>query len=105
MCAVPRKPATLSGAGQDEPLGFLIASVGHAAATSFERSLAETGLHPRHFAVLRGLAAADEDQSQQHLARSLGIPPSRVVVLLDELVRRGYVSRRESPDDLSLIHI
>jgi MarR family transcriptional regulator for hemolysin len=94
---VHKSPATLRN-GHDEPLGFVIASVGHAAATAFERALAETGLHPRHFAVLRGLKDG-EAQSQQQLAQALGIPASRVVGLLDELVRRGLVSRRESPTD------
>ncbi|MER7273221.1 MarR family transcriptional regulator [Dactylosporangium sp. NPDC000244] len=82
----------------EEPLGFVLAAVGSAAASAFEAALAETGLHPRHFAVLRGLRDA-EAQSQQQLAHDLGIPASRVVGLLDDLVRRGYVSRRESPTD------
>ncbi|NGO71102.1 MarR family winged helix-turn-helix transcriptional regulator [Streptomyces boncukensis] len=65
---------------------------------AFESALAPTGLHPRHFAVLRGLRDG-EAQSQQSLARSLGIPASRIVGLLDDLVERGYVFRRESPTD------
>ena len=81
-----------------EPLGFVIASVGHAASSSFDAALAPAGLSPRHFAVLRGLQAG-EAQSQQDLAHALGIPASRIVGLLDELVARGYVFRRESASD------
>src|SRR5689334_20196741 len=92
-----RQPAAI-GSPQAEHLGFVVASVGNAAARAFEAALAETGLHPRHFAVLRGLSDG-EARSQQQLAHGLGIPASRIVALLDELVQRGYVSRRESPTD------
>jgi MarR family transcriptional regulator, transcriptional regulator for hemolysin len=92
-----KAPATV-GKGSDEPLGFVIASVGHAAAQAFESALAPAGLNPRHFAVLRGLKAG-EAQSQQQLAQSLGIPASRIVGLLDDLVQRGFVSRRDSDTD------
>lgn len=90
-------PATWR-AGADEPLGFLIASVGNAAALAFESTLAEEDLHPRHFAVLRGLRDGGE-HSQQQLASSLGIPASRLVGLLSLLIERGLVERRESPSD------
>ena len=90
-------PATRS-AGADEPLGFVIASVGNAAALAFESALAVEGLHPRHFAVLRGLRDGEE-HSQQQLASSLGIPASRLVGLLALLIDRELVERRESPDD------
>jgi DNA-binding MarR family transcriptional regulator len=93
-----RKAPATAGNRPDEPLGFVIASVGHAAALAFESALAAADLHPRHFAVLRGLKGG-KAQSQQQLAQSLGIPASRIVGLLDELVKRGFVSRRESETD------
>lgn len=93
-----RKSPATTGNRPDEPLGFVIASVGHAAAQAFEAALSEADLHPRHFAVLRGLKGR-EAQSQQQLAESLGIPASRIVGLLDELVKRGFVTRRESEAD------
>jgi MarR family transcriptional regulator, transcriptional regulator for hemolysin len=92
-----RSPATRR-AGPDEPLGFVIASAGNAAALAFESALAPTGLHPRHFAVLKGLRD-EQAQSQQHLAAALGIPSSRLVGLLDLLVERGFVERQGSPSD------
>lgn len=93
-----RKSPATRGAGRDEPLGFVIASVGHAAAEAFEAAIAPRGLHPRHFAVLKGLRDG-EPQSQQQLATSLGIPASRLVNLLDILVDQGYVERQDSPTD------
>lgn len=82
----------------DEPLGFVVASVGNAAALAFEAALAEADVHPRHFAVMRGLRDGRE-QSQQQLATSLGIPASRLVGLLQVLIDRGFIQRREAPQD------
>ena len=90
-------PATRRVAA-DEPLGFVIAAVGNAAALAFEAALSVQDVHPRHFAVLRGLRDGRE-QSQQQLATSLGIPASRLVGLLQLLIDRGLVARRESPQD------
>ena len=95
--AVRRSLAT-GRAGPDEPLGFVVASTGNAAALAFAAALAPAGLHPRHFAVLRGLRGG-EAQSQQELAGALGIPASRLVGLLDLLVERDLVERRDSPSD------
>jgi MarR family transcriptional regulator, transcriptional regulator for hemolysin len=94
---VRKSPATRR-AGRDEPLGFVLASVGDAASLAFENALSPTGLHPRHFAVLKGLRGG-QAYSQQQLAASLGIPASRLVGLLDLLVERGLVERRGSLDD------
>lgn len=93
-----RKGPATRGIGPDEPLGFVIASVGNAAALAFETALAAVDLHPRHFAVLRGLRDGAE-QTQQQLAASLGIPASRLVGLLQMLIERGLVQRREAPHD------
>ncbi|WP_433177154.1 MarR family winged helix-turn-helix transcriptional regulator [Actinoallomurus sp. CA-150999] len=93
-----RKSPATRGVGRDEPLGFVIASVGYAASLAFESALSPTGLHPRHFAILKGLRDG-EAQSQQQLAASLGIPASRLVGLLDVLVEHGFVERRDSPTD------
>src|SRR5262249_47992333 len=93
-----RKAPATRRAGQDEPLGFVIASVGQAAAQAFGEAWRAHGLHPRHFAVLKGLRGG-EAQSQQQLAAALGIPASRLVGLLDLLVGRGLVERNDSPTD------
>ena len=92
-----KAPATRRVAA-DEPLGFVIASVGNAAALAFEAALAAADMHPRHFAVLRGLRDGRE-QSQQQLATALGIPASRLVGLLQALIDRDLVERREAPQD------
>ena len=55
-------------------------------------------MHPRAFGVLLALSAED-GQSQQQLSRSLGIPASRIVALVDDLQTAGLVARRPHPSD------
>ena len=43
--------------------------------------------------------AASEGQSQQALAERLGIPPSRMVALVDQLEEMGLLERRPDPED------
>ncbi|QLQ14781.1 MAG: winged helix-turn-helix transcriptional regulator [Micropruina sp.] len=51
-------------------------------------------MHPRQFAVLRFLAeGSGSGASQRAISAALGIPPSRLVGLLDELERQGLAVR------------
>lgn len=79
-------------------VGFLLSSLGHAVAAQFSERLAPLGLEPRQFALLRRVASL-EGGSQQALGERLGIPPSRMVALVDELEARGLLERRPSPSD------
>jgi DNA-binding MarR family transcriptional regulator len=56
------------------------------------------GLEPREFALLRRVNSS-EGGSQQAMGERLGIPPSRMVALVDELEARGLLERRPSPRD------
>src|SRR3954454_1908240 len=77
---------------------FLLAQVGaHAAQRFGERTLA-LGLTPADAGVLR-LVAASPGRSQQDLAEQLGLSPSRVVALIDELEGKDLLERRRNPDD------
>jgi|SRR5271163_174182 len=87
----------------DRPDGvaFLLAQLGHHAATLFAQAIATVELGPPHAGILR--AIADEPgRSQQALSAQLGMLPSRVVVYVDELEERGYVERRRNPHDRRL---
>jgi DNA-binding MarR family transcriptional regulator len=53
---------------------------------------------PAHAGTLRAIAG-NPGISQQALASLLGMVPSRLVFLLDELERRGFVERRDHPED------
>jgi DNA-binding MarR family transcriptional regulator len=77
---------------------FLLAQVGAHAAARFADRLSVLDLTPSHAGVLR-LIHASEGLSQQALGDALGMVPSRLVVLIDELERRGLVQRRDDPTD------
>jgi DNA-binding MarR family transcriptional regulator len=77
---------------------FLLAQVGSHGAAKFAERLAPLGLTPPHAGIF-GVLSASEGLSQQALCEILGILPSRLVVLVDELEGRGFVERRDSPDD------
>jgi DNA-binding MarR family transcriptional regulator len=79
-------------------VGFLLSSLGHAIAAQFSARLAPLELEPRQFALLRHVALR-EGGSQQAIGERLGIPPSRMVALVDELEARELLERRPSPSD------
>lgn len=82
----------------DPELGYLLAMSGRQAMAAFAEQVAAAGLHPREFALLRAVAA-DDPPSQRDVADRLGLPPSRVVGLVDQLVERGLVERAVDPTD------
>jgi len=77
---------------------FLLAQVGSHAATKFAERLAPLALSPPHAGILRVLSAGG-GMSQQGLCTMLGILPSRLVGLVDELEGRGLIERRDCPED------
>jgi DNA-binding MarR family transcriptional regulator len=95
--------ASVSSSPHDRPDGvaFLLAQLGHHAATLFAEQVASIELTPPHAGILRAIAA-EPGRSQQALSAQLGMLPSRVVVYVDELEQRGYVERRRNPDDRRL---
>jgi DNA-binding MarR family transcriptional regulator len=77
---------------------YLLVTLGFHAARELERRLQPLGIEPRHFGLLRSIAAT-EGQSQQLLGDMLGIPKSRIVWLVDDLEQLGLVERRRNPSD------
>jgi DNA-binding MarR family transcriptional regulator len=91
-----------SGQLQDPPgCAFLLAALGSHAATRFTERVAELDLTPPQVGLLR-LISAGPGQSQQAVAQRLGLPPSRLVGLVDALADRGLVERRRNPEDRRL---
>ena len=82
-------------------VAFLLAQLGHHAATLFAELIASIDLTPPHAGILRAIAS-DPGRSQQALSGQLGLLPSRVVAYVDDLEDRGYVERRRNPDDRRL---
>ena len=77
---------------------FLLAQIGAHAASKFGERIAALGLTPPDAGIFR-LLAASQGISQQDLAEKLGIHPSRLVAILDELESRAMVERQPNPGD------
>jgi DNA-binding MarR family transcriptional regulator len=91
-----------SGPGGSPPRrpgnAFLLAQLGAHAAARFAERIKALDLTPAQAGLLR-LIAWQPGQSQREIARTLGTPPSRLVLLVDSLEERGLVERRRNPDD------
>src|SRR5580698_5262733 len=86
--------------GQNQP-AFLLAQLGAHAAAQFAERLGVLELTPADAGILR-LLRAESGLSQQELAARLQIHPSRLVAILDNLEKRGFVERRTNPNDRRL---
>jgi DNA-binding MarR family transcriptional regulator len=94
---------TKSEMGKGQP-AFLLAQLGAHAASQFAERLVVLELAPADAGILRLLRVA-AGLSQQELAGKLQIHPSRLVAMLDNLEKRGFVERRANPDDRRLYSI
>lgn len=77
---------------------FMVGKLGQLVSAQFAERLATTGLRPRHCGVL-SLLTRGVPGTQQDLGRRLGVVPSAVVGLLDDLEVLGAVERQADPDD------
>lgn len=82
-----------------EDLGFLLSRTSGLVVRATNAALADDGLRVRQYSVLALAADAADGISQRDLARALGLDPSQVVLLVDELAAAGLVERRPSPID------
>ena len=77
--------------------GMLLVKIGRAAERWYTDALKPTGLNPRHVGVLFEVRA--RPTSQQALIESIGVDPSKLVGLLNDLEAEGLIVRRRDPDD------
>src|SRR5690242_5933883 len=87
--------------GPAEPKGgvaFLLVQLGFHLARVFGERLKPLGLEQRQAGMLVRLAEND-GRSQQAVAELMGINPTRMVFLTDELEKLGLVERRRNPAD------
>lgn len=77
---------------------FLLTQLGTHAAFKFAERLAALELSPPHAGILRAIGMSS-GLSQQDLARTLSMQPSRLVGLVDELEEKRLVERRDSRED------
>lgn len=83
---------------------FLVSQVGAHAALAFTDKLVSLDLKPHHAGILRMLGT-NPGLTQKVLSTLLGIFPSQLVPLLDELESRKLVGRRDNPDDRRSYHL
>jgi DNA-binding MarR family transcriptional regulator len=79
-------------------VAFLLVQLGFHLARLFGDRLKPLGLEQRHAGVLVRLAKND-GRSQQAIAGLMGVNPTRMVFLTDELEKMGLVERRRNPAD------
>jgi DNA-binding MarR family transcriptional regulator len=80
-------------------VGFLLARASGLFARAGNAALAPFGLRVRSYSVLLLACEARDGISQRDLAGVLGLDPSQVVLLVDDLASAGLVERRTSPSD------
>ena len=77
---------------------FLFVQLGAHAADRFGERVASLQISPRQAGILR-LIATTPGCNQQDLARRLGVLPSQMVLLIDELSEEKLVERQRSTED------
>ena len=87
-----------SGPARDDDIAYLLVQLGFHVARRLSERLAPLGLEPRQFGMLTRLAA-NEGTSQQAIGELIGLNPTRMVFLVDELEKQGLVERRRNLDD------
>lgn len=80
-----------------ERVGFLLARHGQDTNSRMRQALSATGLSPRQALTL--LHLAEGSTSQQALIEALGVDPSVLVAILNDLERDHLVERRRDPAD------
>src|SRR6516164_3552641 len=89
---------TSDPASPEGGVAFLLVQLGTHVAGLFGERLEPLGLEQRHAGMLVRLAQND-GRSQQAVAELLGVNPTRMVFLTDELEKLGLVERRRNPAD------
>ena len=79
-------------------LGFLLSQVGSHTSSQFIEGIKPLGFKPAYAGILRVVRQHD-GLSQQALGEKLGMFPSRLVGVIDEMEELGLLERRASPSD------
>lgn len=80
-------------------IGFLLSRTSGLAVRAANAGLAGHGLRVRQYSALVLVADSQDGVSQRDLASTLGLDPSQIVLLVDELQAAGLVERRPAPAD------
>ncbi|NYJ07368.1 MarR family winged helix-turn-helix transcriptional regulator [Petropleomorpha daqingensis] len=85
--------------GLTDDVGFLLTRASGLVVRATNTALADLGLRVRQYSVLTLADDSSDGISQRDLAEVLGLDPSQVVALVDELAAAELVERRPSPTD------
>ena len=77
--------------------GVLLLKIGKVAERRIAEALKPTGLTPRHLGVMFEVQACPT--SQQALIEMIGVDPSKLVGLLNDLEAEGLIVRKRDPED------
>ncbi|MCH5645015.1 MarR family winged helix-turn-helix transcriptional regulator [Gordonia sp. ABSL49_1] len=83
----------------EEDIGFLISRAGAQLVKATNRELAPLGLKVRAYSALAAVCDEPDGITQRRLASDVGLDPSQIVALVDELENRELVVRKADPDD------
>jgi DNA-binding MarR family transcriptional regulator len=82
-----------------QDLGFLLSRASGVFAKTASEALAPLGLRVRSYCVLAFAGEEKSGVTQRRLAELMGLDPSQVVALVDELEGSGLVKRVTDPND------
>ncbi|GAA1223005.1 MarR family transcriptional regulator [Prauserella halophila] len=82
-----------------EDLGFLLSRASGVLARSASEALAPLGLRVRSYSVLDLVDEDGDGVTQRRLAATMGLDPSQIVALVDDLEKRDLVTRAPDPTD------
>jgi DNA-binding MarR family transcriptional regulator len=91
-------PGPVTAPQPERSAAFLLVQLGFQVARVFGERLKPLGLEQRQAGMLLRLAEND-GRSQQAIAELMGVNPTRMVFLTDELEKLGLVERRRNPAD------
>ena len=78
------------------PSGYLLTKIAQESAARFAERIAALDIRPKHYGLLT-VVAANPSASQQQLGRLLGLVPSAIVTMIDDLEARSAVVRDHDP--------
>ncbi|GGN82413.1 MarR family transcriptional regulator [Streptomyces albiflavescens] len=84
--------------GPTGTLAFRLGTVGTLVTARFAAAVEDLGVKPKHVGLL-SVIGSGAPASQQDVARTMGVVPSLVVTLADQLEELGAIERVRDPDD------
>lgn len=83
----------------EESIGFLLSRAAARLGQAANQALAAEGLRVRSYSALRLACENPDGISQKDVAEAMGLDPSQLVALLDNLQGKELVERRSDPND------